>query len=476
MNEELNEKLKVALTYVRMALPHVEPVLAALDVRFDDRISTAGVSASGRLLIAPDFARKLTVRHLAFVVAHELYHVFYGVFDRFRCEDDAERHRLINIAHDFIINDMLERDLDKHPGWSVEPDFGGGFVPDEGLFWRDYEDDYWELVGSSPPNIENCALETLVLELERIRALLPKTDMMERLKERDAQKAGEAEASRNLGSMAGALASLGDLAQPSEGEKTPERAGSLKDLLSAEKIPELIDDELEGRLFPEETAVDRNERVEKVRIAVDLAGIHSALHHQVGMGTCAGDGSAVLQALKGRYVMPWEAALQKWIDDAAPRTRTWSRASRRGGDGVDVVLPGRTKEGWTLNIVLDTSGSMVDELPRLFGMIQSFGRGAGVSEVRLVQCDAEVSADELVDIDRLSSFEVSGFGGSDMSPAMLMLAEDASVDAVLVLTDGCIAFPEDKDIPYRVLWGVVTTDESDFNPGYGTVLRIREGE
>ena len=73
-------------------------------------------------------------------------------------------------------------------------------------------------------------------------------------------------------------------------------------------------------------------------------------------------------------------------------TAAYARPSRRGADRTDVVLPGRKREGWTLNIVLDTSGSMADEMPRALGAIADFCEAVGVDQVRLVQCDTAVAA------------------------------------------------------------------------------------
>ena len=56
-----------------------------------------------------------------------------------------------------------------------------------------------------------------------------------------------------------------------------------------------------------------------------------------------------------------------------------------------------------------------------------------------------------------------------MSPAMLKLAEDPDVTAVIVLTDGYIYYP-DEEPPYETLWAIVDDGDTDFN--YGTAIRI----
>ena len=173
--------------------------------------------------------------------------------------------------------------------------------------------------------------------------------------------------------------------------------------------------------------------------------------------------------LHGAYRTPWELALQKWFDDSGPRTRSWAHASRRQGDRTDIALPGHQRDGWTLNLVLDTSGSMEDELPRMLGSIEQFARAASVTTVRILQCDVNVTSDKLVEIDDLARFQAQGGGGSDMSPAMLRLADDPSVEHVIVLTDGWIDYP--PTIPYDVLWALSEAND-EFQPEYGRVIPI----
>ncbi len=202
------------------------------------------------------------------------------------------------------------------------------------------------------------------------------------------------------------------------------------------------------------------------------------LRREMDRQTSIGQGSArdaisetFLEAIATAYRPPWQLAVQHWLDAVAPGPRTFARPSRRGADREDIVLPGRKREGWTLHIVLDTSGSMTGTLPHVLGLIASFCEGAGVSDVHIVQCDVGVTSNDWVDVTALARFRVAGFGGSDMSPAMEQLAGDPEVAAVLVLTDGYIRYPE-AEPPYAVLWGLVDGHEA-FSPPYGTVVHVR---
>src|SRR5262249_44710857 len=153
----------------------------------------------------------------------------------------------------------------------------------------------------------------------------------------------------------------------------------------------------------------------------------------------------------------------------APAERTFVRPSRRGADRTDVVLPGRKREGWILNIVLDTSGSMADEIPRALGAIADFCDAVAVDQLRLVQCDTAVTSENFLLPSEVARHEITGFGGSDMSPAMRHLAEDPNVEAVVVLTDGDIEYPP-EEMPYNVLWVLPAHGSASFHPPYGMVI------
>ncbi|MDH5288212.1 MAG: VWA-like domain-containing protein, partial [Betaproteobacteria bacterium] len=176
-----------------------------------------------------------------------------------------------------------------------------------------------------------------------------------------------------------------------------------------------------------------------------------------------------VDALRGLYRTPWQLALQRWMESVAPGERTFTRPSRREAGTPDVVLPGRLRQGWLLNVVLDTSGSMTDDLPRALGAIADFCDAAGVDQVRLVQCDAAVTADAFVDPADLASFEIAGYGGSDVTPALEHLAGDARTRAVVVLTDGDVGFPPEAP-PFSVLWVLPRASMTGFAPPYGRVV------
>ena len=66
----------------------------------------------------------------------------------------------------------------------------------------------------------------------------------------------------------------------------------------------------------------------------------------------------------------------------------------------------------------------------------------------------------------------TGFGGSDLTPAMLRLAEDREVSVAIVLTDGELDYPQEP-VPYSVLWVLPAwKNPPEFTPRYGKVIAM----
>jgi predicted metal-dependent peptidase len=247
--------------------------------------------------------------------------------------------------------------------------------------------------------------------------------------------------------------------------------GGLGGLSDNGETGDVLDNSMEREWYPQ--AADQRERIRKVAEEADrAAGMQALMEAMKGKGTEAGQHEDSVAALRGLYRPPWELALQRWLDAVAPGERSYARPSRRSGDRSDIVLPGRKREGWTLHIILDTSGSMAEEVPRALGAIADFSEAAGVDRIHLIQCDTEVGRDEVLSPAEVSRWQVSGFGGSDLTPAMLRLGEDPEAQVAIVLTDGDIDYPE-QPVPYSVLWVLPQWKKpEEFVPRYGRVVAL----
>ena len=124
-----------------------------------------------------------------------------------------------------------------------------------------------------------------------------------------------------------------------------------------------------------------------------------------------------------------------------------------------------------LNVILDTSGSMSDDIPFALGAIADFCEATGIDEIRVVQCDTAVTSDEMLTPGELAEYEIRGFGGSDLTPALLAFADDPRISAAIIITDGDITYPAEA-MPYAVLWAV-PGNATSFAPPYGRVITMQ---
>ncbi|MCC6526161.1 MAG: hypothetical protein IT373_26170 [Polyangiaceae bacterium] len=165
----------------------------------------------------------------------------------------------------------------------------------------------------------------------------------------------------------------------------------------------------------------------------------------------------------------WSAELQRSLGALARVGRSWLRPSRRTSALFDpaqgwpelVTMPGRRVDpGGRLVVVLDTSGSVTTaELARFLGVVASVACAEGIDEVRLVQCDAVVASDEVLDTASLgvAPVAVHGRGGTDYRPALELLAREAERGehfTVIYLTDLAGRFPDEAAPALEVLWVV----------------------
>jgi predicted metal-dependent peptidase len=399
------------LRMVTAPLPHLAGLAAAVRVNIDMSVPTMGVFASGRLVANPDFTAKLSERDLIFVLAHELLHLALRTHDRAR----GSHHIEFNYAHDYIINDMLRHAL------------GLTQIPAGGL---------------DMPGAREKSAEEIVLEMRRNGSTTPSRS---RVWEGVIVSADEA---------LGAARQKGGSGEDGQG-------ADMGDVLSAAR---------ERAMFPE----DVEDQAARTRAMRDLAAkgiaLAKAMGAMRGRGMGSGGSQQNVRALRGVYRTPWQVALQRWLEGAGPSERTYARPSRRGDHHGDIVLPGRQRYTMMLNVILDTSGSMTDELPAILGAIADFCEAVGIDEIRVIQCDTEVTGDALLSPVELAEFDVTGYGGSDLTPALQRFAEDPRVTAAIVITDGDILYPTEP-MPYAVLWAVPGAQTS-FAPPYGRVITM----
>jgi predicted metal-dependent peptidase len=437
------ERIHRALRLVTVPFPYLAGLAAAARVALDARVPTMGVFASGRMVANAAFVARLSDADLRFVVAHELMHLALRTHQRALGADRMQ----FNVAHDYIINDLLRAEL------------GVAHVPAGGL---------------DMPGARLRSAEAILLELRRAA---PPPDAGGRARVRVWSAAGSAAGRGAPGERcgrggppadraAGARTDDGGTSEPRAADGG-DRAADDGDVLADATEREWFGDdatEQRARARAAEEAARRG-----AELARALGRLPGAVLTQMGLG--AGGLCAEVDARRGAWRVPARLALQRGLEAASIGPRTFERPSRRAYAVPDAVLAGRRRDSVLLNLVLDTSGSMTDALPAALGAIADACDALGIDAVRLVQCDAEVARDELLEPHALARMRIDGFGGSDLSPALRRLAQDPTVHAVAVLTDGDVLLPAEP-LPFDLTWLLPPHAGPSFHPPQGRVVPL----
>lgn len=165
----------------------------------------------------------------------------------------------------------------------------------------------------------------------------------------------------------------------------------------------------------------------------------------------------------------WRAVLRRFVTDDARDDYSYRRVNRKYA-ALGIFLPGLYSEAMGAMVsVIDTSGSISDEILAEFGgEISAIHATMQPSSLVNIYCDADVNHVDTFDRYDTPKFEGHGGGGTDFRPPFRWIEEKQIEPKCLIyLTDGYGPFPAEPP-PYPVLW-VMTTD---VQPPWGEVVRI----
>jgi predicted metal-dependent peptidase len=87
---------------------------------------------------------------------------------------------------------------------------------------------------------------------------------------------------------------------------------------------DVLDEARERRMFPGDTG-DQAKQIRAVRdLAIKGAALAQALGLLKNRGMQPGDSTQQVRALRGIYRVPWQIAVQRWLEGAAPAERTYT--------------------------------------------------------------------------------------------------------------------------------------------------------
>lgn len=457
--EEVKGTVMKGLEYARWKLLEKAPFIGEMLLRFsivptyDCRINTAATDGN-KIFFDCEFYSTLSEGERQFVLAHEVWHNIFLHFIRRGVRD----HQLWNIATDMEINHMLQNE-----GMDVLKD---ACFPDPIVAGKNAEDIYAYLMKNMPPQQQKSN----------------KNQKGSGSGKGDGDGEGDDNGDQNGDSQGGSSSGKGKKGkgksggssssggkQNGEGDgngnnKTPKGNQFDKHIYEGEGAGE--GEEKDGKWGKKGHDKDFNpnmgdpkETEEKIKDMV--CAVAQSIERKQGT-LPAGIASIVKEMLKPE--INWKEALSQFVTKTLGGEHSWSRCSRhalaRGH-----YLPGKTDMKIKAALILDTSGSYLQDLPKFLAEFKALVESFGKYEITLIQCDAEVQDVKNYDADtpmEFDKFDVKGGGGSDFRPAFKKLREVGDdFNCCITFTDGYITMPTYPP-PYPTLFVLTPDADKDF--------------
>ena len=150
--------------------------------------------------------------------------------------------------------------------------------------------------------------------------------------------------------------------------------------------------------------------------------------------------------------VPWRDLLRKWVAQNTVSDFSWSRPNRKLLS-ADVYLPSTKKEGTSVVVAVDSSGSIdTNTLEQFVAEVNAIREEQGVHRICFMTFDTKVYNVEQVTQGELWTPKITGRGGTNFIPVFDEIrALDYVPDMIIVLTDLEGTFPSySVDIP--TLW------------------------
>lgn len=408
-------------TFIFKNLPIVGYILKKLRVVMTYDIPTMAVDDIGNIYINPIFGMKITPQEFVGVLIHEAVHVLNLTFLRKK----HRRHKLWNIATDYIMNRDIKKDGFALPKGVLEPDENGIIkVKYDDINKGETEVDF---------DISDKSAEWLYAQLEKLA------------KNAKPSKDGEGEPSDGKGNKG-----LDDHIETKKGDSKPNAVEG------ADQPQELDDVKKEVGKAIQQERMDRMKNVEKNRSASGNGAINNTV---VTLMTPKVDWKVILKQL-----------IQKVVGEY-----TWRKPQKRAlAAGYYAPVSNHKPDLKPICLALDTSGSVtVEEINTFFTELRSILGTFNGAEVLVVLWHGVAYHHVLLNKSNINDYQnlvVKNIqiGGTTMSSVADYLKAknlDANLRAVVYLTDGHVEPAQSvKTLPPPCINIIMVTDPSTVAP------------
>ena len=194
-----------------------------------------------------------------------------------------------------------------------------------------------------------------------------------------------------------------------------------------------------------------------------------------------GDLPLGLERLVNKTIEPpkinWRSILKNYIVSQIPADSTYSRPGRKS-TAVGCYLPSIKREGLSVVIIIDTSGSisnkdLKDFLSEIIGISKSFNN----VNMRLITVDYKVHEDLEIangNVNKIMSMKFKGGGGTSFKIPMDYVKEKYPKTKLAVfLTDGYGDEFNKKDYQFKLIWALTKSSSRQLVEGSGRIVELK---
>ncbi|SDF52311.1 Predicted metal-dependent peptidase [Thermoanaerobacter thermohydrosulfuricus] len=400
----LPEKIQAARFRLMNERPYIAAALLSLQTVEDINLDTMAVDKKWRLYYDPAVAEKWSVDELVAVLYHEVLHMLRDHLGRLV----NYPVRIANIAADAEINDDILKEGFKLPGNPVTPE---SIQMDPGLLAEEY------------------AEELMKRTQEEIQAILQMFDI-KGIGIDSSEQSGQGSKPKPGGGICGSIAT--GQSEPWELDGTNE---------NNKEAPGLSQTELE---ILRKTVAEEIKNYERTH----------------GRGSVPGYLSRWAEE-KLKPKIDWRKELTATIRNTVANIAgmvdySYSKPSRRQSVVNNIILPSMRQPLVSAAVVIDTSGSMSDEMlsqavVEVNGVLYALGFR---DRIWYIACDADVHVTKK--ISSIKQIKLEGGGGTDMGKGIEAASSlNPKPDVCIVLTDGYTPWPKDAPQKMKVIVGLI---------------------
>jgi predicted metal-dependent peptidase len=443
IHEKLLNGIQTMLIDTKINLPYYGEFNLHVNFHEQDSIGTCAVNVTSKgmnFFYSPKFLEDMSQKEVNFITLHEDFHLLFN--HPRRTVTGQYDHKLSNIAQDMIINHVIWEDIPhafveipknkdgKNMALFVPKEYEGKLIFEELYEWLKEEKEKWQKEQKKNSQCKSCNGSG--------KKDQGKGDGEKEEGQGKGQQPGDGEGQPKdgQGDGGGGGESCPDCdgtgneggkdstGKPSYGPygKNPSKDGDSLDTWSKEQIFEDMENG-NGEYLDKHVNDDVPEEMRD-------AMVKDVMERLAARGLSAGNVEQTLNKLRKKrkdYLKEIKRAVSNMIFGTV-KQKTIVKPNRRQISG----LKGNRKVKTKINCILDTSGSMGGTFERVLSYVYR-----NDIEINLIEADTEVKwIENIKNAKKLETLKIKGLGGTILTPAINLVAEQYNEFNTVVLTDG----------------------------------------